>query len=140
MFRIDQGHNAEHVQEFWAFGQNHRVEPQGREQEHDDGDEVEMFRHNEVYQTYGSRDGALRQFRIAPPSLLSMTTGDVISLYKFFSVNTTVLFGEMVLPNVRKAGNEQDEDREMHEQATQAHERFADPKCHAEIEGQDSII
>lgn len=69
-----------------------------------------------------------------------MTTADCVSLYKFLSVNATAVLGRVVSPNVRKADNEKDEDGEMHEQAAQAHERFADPKCHAEVEGQDSII
>ena len=81
-----------------------------------------MLRHNEVYRAYGSSRGLSRQFGIAPPSLLYMTTADVVSLYKFFSVNATVLFGGVVSLTGRKAGNEKDEDGEMHEQADQAHE------------------
>jgi hypothetical protein len=51
-----------------------------------------------------------------------MATADFASLYKFFSVNATVLLGGVVSLTVRKADNEKDEDGEMHEQADQAHE------------------
>jgi hypothetical protein len=69
-----------------------------------------------------------------------MTTADFVALYKFFSVNATVLLGGVVSLNVKKASNEKDEDGEMHEQAAQAHEWLSDPKRHAKVEGQDSII
>ena len=58
----------------------------------------------------------------------------LIRLYKFFGLNVTLLFGEGDLSEGRKANGQDDEDREMHQQAADAHKRFTDPKCHAEIE------
>jgi hypothetical protein len=81
-----------------------------------------MLRHNEVYRAYGSSRELSRQFRIAPPSLLYMTTADLVSLYKFLSVNATSPFGGVALMDTRKASDQEDEDREVHEQAAQAHE------------------
>ena len=60
--------------------------------------------------------------------------GTLIRLYKFFGLNVTPLLGEGDLSKCRKASSQDYEDREMHQQAADAHKRFADPKCHAEVE------
>ena len=66
--------------------------------------------------------------------------GDCHALYKVFCLITTGLPRWSDTARSCKAKRQQRDDREMHQQSAHPHERFADPKRHAEIESQDAIV